>query len=51
VKVQEENNVCNYYLCDPCVTSVRQTWQGNGQRPRPGNNIIRKENYKSFEKC
>lgn len=41
---------CIYCYCTPCVTTYPQRWLGPGQRPKPGNNSIRKKIYKEFWK-
>lgn len=48
--VEYEDGQCEYCLCNPCVTSSRQAWLGNGQVARPGNSAIRKTKYKKFWK-
>ena len=41
---------CQFCLCAPCVTEKRQQWMERSNPPRPKNNEIRKEKYKSFWK-
>ena len=45
-----DNNECPHCYSTPCVTSVTQSWFGKQQRPRAGNNLIRKKKYKLFWK-
>lgn len=39
---------CPFCFCQPCVTTTRQQWLGQGQPPMPGNNLLRKKTYKHF---
>lgn len=43
-------NECPFCLCSPCVTTSRPRWLGIGQRPRAGNNLLRKKKYKKYWK-
>ena len=41
-------NHCQYCFLNPCVTTRHQAWLGNGQQPRAGNNLLRKDRYKKY---
>lgn len=41
---------CTECLSSPCVTVHHQAWLGPGQRPKAGNNLLRKVRYKKFWK-
>lgn len=45
---EPDANACPYCYLNPCVTTFRQGWLGNGQAARKGNNGKRKEKYKKF---
>ena len=39
---------CDHCLCQPCVTTSRQDWSGDGQRPSVLNAGVRKRIYKKY---
>jgi len=39
---------CPHCLVCPCVTSPPQAWLGEGNPPRPGNNLVRKRLYRNY---
>jgi hypothetical protein len=39
---------CQFCFCQPCVTTRRQQWLGQGRPPMAGNNLLRKKKYKNF---
>jgi hypothetical protein len=41
---------CPYCFLDPCITTYRQRWLGDGQDARAGNNLLRKTIYKKYWK-
>ena len=45
---EPDPEACPHCYLNPCVTTFRQGWLGNGQGPRNGNNGKRKEKYKKF---
>ena len=41
-------NACPFCFMEPCVTANPQSWLGQGQQPRAGNNSVRKQKYRKF---
>jgi hypothetical protein len=46
----DDEDFCYQCFSSPCVTRVTQGWFGKPQRPREGNNLVRKSKYKLFWK-